>query len=50
MQKFRGKLKWVLMGLFAPELVVYTAWAQWSEAKDMTKKLNNMLNSKVHYG
>jgi hypothetical protein len=37
------RLKWVLMGLFAPELVVYAAWRQWSSAKELTQKMQALL-------
>ena len=40
------RLKWVLMGLLAPELVVYTAWDQWISAKRLTKEMQ-LLRRKV---
>lgn len=33
-------LRWILIGLFAPELVVYTAWMQRRAVKDLTKAMN----------
>ncbi|KAK3366188.1 hypothetical protein B0T24DRAFT_670298 [Lasiosphaeria ovina] len=33
---FVAKTKWVLLGMFAPELVVYTAWSQWRTARKLT--------------
>ncbi|KAK1752033.1 hypothetical protein QBC47DRAFT_363634 [Echria macrotheca] len=30
------KTKWVLLGMFAPELVVYTSWSQWRTARKLT--------------
>jgi hypothetical protein len=34
------KLKWVLIGIFVPELVVCEAWVQWRYAKRVCKELN----------
>jgi hypothetical protein len=34
------KLKWMFIALIAPEIVLYTAWAQWYEAR----KICNLLN------
>ena len=34
---------WVLTGLLAPELVIYTAWMQWSSARLMTKEMKKLL-------
>ncbi|KAK0616740.1 hypothetical protein B0T14DRAFT_568320 [Immersiella caudata] len=34
--EFPRKLAWVLIGIFAPELVVYTAWSQWRAARRLT--------------
>jgi hypothetical protein len=39
------RTKWVLLGLLAPELVVYTAWRQWSSAREMTRKIHAMWES-----
>ncbi|KAK1749721.1 hypothetical protein QBC47DRAFT_311459, partial [Echria macrotheca] len=33
------KLVWVLLGMFAPELVVYTAWSQWIAARRLTRAI-----------
>jgi len=30
------KVGWILVGMFAPELVVYTAWSQWVSARKLT--------------
>ena len=38
-EKFFAKLKWVVVALFAPELVVFTAWCQRQDAKVMLKAL-----------
>jgi hypothetical protein len=34
------KLKWVLIGIFVPEIVVCEAWVQWRYAKRLCKELN----------
>lgn len=44
MQRIREKLKWVLMGIFAPELVVYVAWAQWYTAATLTTEIQAILD------
>ncbi|KAF8856437.1 hypothetical protein BDZ45DRAFT_745482 [Acephala macrosclerotiorum] len=41
------RLKWMLMGLLAPELVVYTAWQQWSSAREMTRKMQQLLKKQA---
>jgi hypothetical protein len=35
------------MGMFAPELVVYTAWRQWHEAKKLTAEMNELFDREV---
>ena len=42
-----NKAKWVLLGMFAPELVVYTAWSQWISARELTKIVNRHLDANV---
>ena len=34
------KLKWVLIGVIAPEIILYTAGKQWFSAQRLCKKLN----------
>lgn len=34
------KLKWMLIALIAPEIVLYTAWAQFYSARSLCKELN----------
>jgi hypothetical protein len=34
------KIKWTLYGLLGPEVVLFTAWSQYNEAKDLVKYLN----------
>jgi hypothetical protein len=41
---WRRKTKWVLLAIFAPEIVVYTAFQQWSEAKKTIRELNYLIN------
>lgn len=36
----RKKLKWIVYGIFAPELVVFTAWRQWTSARRLTHTVN----------
>jgi hypothetical protein len=38
------RIRWVLLGLLAPELVVYTAWMQWESARVFVKKVNRHNN------
>ena len=46
-QRYKTKLYWLLMGVFAPELVVYLAWTQWSAAKSLTTKIRGVLEENV---
>ena len=39
-RKFAHKFKWVIIGMFAPELVVYAAWSQWSSARKLQALVN----------
>jgi hypothetical protein len=34
------KTKWVIITVFAPEVVLYTAWWQWYMARAISRKLN----------
>lgn len=40
LQHWKRKLKWVLIGIFVPEIVVCEAWVQWRYAKRFCKELN----------
>jgi hypothetical protein len=40
------RTRWVLLGLLAPELVVYTAWMQWESARVFVKKVNKHRSGK----
>ena len=37
------KTWWVLVGIFAPELVLFNAWSQWYTARKLTKGINDLL-------
>jgi hypothetical protein len=43
----RKKLKWIVYGIFAPELVVYTAWRQWTSARKLTLIVNRCFKEQV---
>ena len=42
LQFFWRKIRWVAMALFGPEIVLYTAYAQYSEARELVKTLNKL--------
>ena len=35
------RIKWVAAGIIAPEFVVYTAWRQWTSARQLNKQINH---------
>jgi hypothetical protein len=37
------KARWILIGMFAPEIVAYAAWDQQQDAKRMTIYINEAL-------
>ncbi|RYP75180.1 hypothetical protein DL771_002505 [Monosporascus sp. 5C6A] len=37
---YRRKTVWVLIAIFAPEVVLFTAWSQWLSATTLCRKLN----------
>ena len=41
-QSVYRKAGWVAMALFAPEIVLFTAYAQYSETRDLVKELNEI--------
>jgi hypothetical protein len=41
------KFKWTLMALFAPELIVFCAWCQWTDAKALSREMNKLIGEKV---
>jgi hypothetical protein len=44
------RARWVLLGLLAPELVVYTAWMQWESARVFVKKVNKYRRNNLQKG
>ena len=36
-----GNIRWILAGIYAPELVVFTAWRQWKSAKLLSSLVQN---------
>lgn len=42
----REKMKWVLIGLIAPEIVFYLAFSQFADAKHLSQKLTAMWREK----
>ncbi len=41
---YMRKTRWVLIGLFAPEMVVYVAWRQYKSAALLTKAMNEVFD------
>jgi hypothetical protein len=41
------KLKWTLLALFAPEIVVFTAWRQYVSAQALSKEVNDVLKVRL---
>jgi hypothetical protein len=41
------KLKWSIIALFAPEMVLYCAWQQWFQAKALRDRMNAALDAKA---
>jgi hypothetical protein len=37
------KTKWVVIAVFAPQVVLYTAWTQWYMARDIVRTLNKLV-------
>ena len=46
-QLYRKKTGWVVLGIFMPELVLYTAWSQWYSAKKLTARVKSILDDNV---
>jgi hypothetical protein len=44
------RARWVLLGLLAPELVVYTAWMQWESARVFKLVANKYMNGNAQNG
>ncbi|KAF8424130.1 hypothetical protein EV426DRAFT_600672 [Tirmania nivea] len=47
LQWYLKKAKWLLMGIFAPELVAFMAWDQWREAKELTARINEIFRKRA---
>jgi hypothetical protein len=45
--KYLTKAKWVLLGVFAPEVVVFVAWSQSEHAKHLSTELNRIFADRV---
>lgn len=46
-QWYQKKIKWLLMGILAPELVAFAAWDQWRDAKELTARINEIFRNRV---
>ena len=46
-QLYWRKAEWVLVGVLAPEFVVYTAWGQWNSARILTASVERIFDDKV---
>jgi hypothetical protein len=44
---YRRKTKWVLVALFAPEVVLYIAWYQWHQARQFCRTFNAIVARKA---
>jgi hypothetical protein len=44
------KIKWLVIGLIAPELVLFTAWYQYVRAKEMAEKVSSALQTQPGNG
>jgi hypothetical protein len=36
------RTRWVILGILAPEIVVYSAWKQWRSARALTSKIKKL--------
>jgi hypothetical protein len=45
LKKWSAKLKWVLVAIFAPEIILYTALQQWRAARSLIRELNSLRRS-----
>ncbi|KAH7176154.1 hypothetical protein EDB81DRAFT_772004 [Dactylonectria macrodidyma] len=50
LELFWRKLKWVLVAIFAPELVLYAAYVQWHVASVMCSNLNDAAKGRKYQG
>ncbi|KAF2466062.1 uncharacterized protein BDR25DRAFT_377739 [Lindgomyces ingoldianus] len=48
-ERFLGSLwrevKWCIIGLFGPELVLYTAWRQWASARELSDEVKRTMGN-----
>ena len=44
---YAKKTGWVILGILAPELVLYTTWSQWYSAKKLTARVKRTLDDMV---
>ncbi|EMD62822.1 hypothetical protein COCSADRAFT_59613, partial [Bipolaris sorokiniana ND90Pr] len=42
------ELQWCILGLFAPELILYTAWRQLASARQLCLEIENITMTKTH--
>lgn len=42
-QRFRD-FRWIVTGILAPELVIFSAWRQWISAKALLEEINGLKN------
>ena len=47
LQLYGKKTGWVVLGVLAPELVLYTAWSQWYSATKLTARVKRILDDGV---
>lgn len=45
--RYQRKAAWVMLGIIAPEFVVYTAWAQWYFARKLLVDINRVMDEKM---
>jgi hypothetical protein len=43
-QSYMRNLKWGLIGVFGPELVVFAAWRQYNSAEELKAEVNRQIN------
>ena len=48
-KRYLRRLKWVFCGILAPEIVVFTAWRQWSSAIKLTKEMQKLQKQVSQY-
>lgn len=48
-RKFGKRLLWMLLGLVAPELVLYIAWTQFIQARSLAIHFNNAADERLRW-